>query len=53
MTRAELLRHRADEVDDEADQIRWSNPTSARHLQRVARDLRTIAANLPPERGQQ
>ena len=53
MTRAEALRHRADEIDDEAAQIRWTNPTSARHLERVARDLRRLAQALPPERGQQ
>jgi len=52
-TRAEQLRHRADELNDEAQTIRYTEPRTSRHLDTIARDLRAIAAALPPERGQQ
>jgi hypothetical protein len=50
VTRAERLRARAEQLDDTADRLRWSEPTEARALHRVACDLRDIAAHLPPER---
>lgn len=53
MTRAEQLNHRADELNDEAQNIRYSEPRTSRHLDAIARDLRQMAANLPPERGQE
>ena len=51
MTRADALRHRADELEGDSDEIRWTHPVVARHLNKVAREMRNIAETLPPERG--
>ena len=49
MTAKADLEHRADELDDEALLIRWDHPVEARVLTRIARELRSIAANLNPQ----
>lgn len=50
MTTADRLRQRASEIEGSAHEVRWTNPHEYRRLSAVARDLREIAAHLPPER---
>jgi hypothetical protein len=52
MTRADQLRCRADDLDNHATAIRWTEPVESRALRRIAADLREIADHSPPERGQ-
>lgn len=51
MTRADQLRSRANELEGDSDEIRWTHPTVARHLNKIAREMRQLADTLPPERG--
>jgi hypothetical protein len=50
VTRADRLRQRAREVEDDAESIRFTNPTEYRRFKAIAIDLRDIADHLPPER---
>ena len=52
MTRADELRQRASEVENHAWVIRYTNPMESRALTRISQEMRDIAANLPPERGE-
>ena len=46
MTPRERLEHRADELEDIALLVRFTEPTEARMLRHVAADLRDLARNL-------
>ena len=49
MTTADQMRNRADELDRIADGLRWIAPHAARRNEAIARELRELAAHLPPE----
>ena len=53
MTAADQLRQRASEIEGHAHTVRYTNPTDARALNRIAAEMRDIAAHLPPERTEQ
>lgn len=49
MTPKEHLEHIADQADGSAHEIRYTEPWESRTLLRLARELRELAANLPPQ----
>ena len=49
MTPAERLQHIADQNAGTAHAIRFTEPHEAQTLTRLAREIREIAANLPPQ----
>lgn len=49
LSRADQLRQRAREIEDQAWCIRWDHSTESRRLSAIARELVELAQNLPPE----